>query len=94
MTKAELESVLAEIVRDLQVASGRAAPAVGAAHRPILDVDGFDSLNGVEATIELSSRLGQEFDFNNVFSEGSKALSISEAADRVLACMHAARKGG
>ncbi len=84
MDQATIEKLLSDTVRALQELSGREHVAITARTRPVLDVPGFDSLNGVEATIEVLGQLGLETDFNNIFVEEDKALSISQAAKRLV----------
>ena len=87
MTKNEIEQLLIQIVCRLQDLSGRERVEVTLGTKPIHDMPGFDSLNGVEATIEIGDELHLEFDFNNVLVADDKALTIEQAADRLLGCM-------
>jgi len=84
MKKKEIEQMLINVVRELQELSGRDMVEISTGTRPIEDVPGFDSLNCVEATIDAASRLGEEVNFNNVFFDGNKSLSIQEAAVRLM----------
>jgi len=87
MTKSEIEQLLIKIVCGLQDLSGREKVEVTPGTRPIHDLPGFDSLNGVEATIEVGDELHLEFDFNNVLVADEKVLTIEQAATRLLDCM-------
>ena len=87
MKQDEIEGMLIAVVCELQELSGREAIPVSATTRPVLDMPGFDSLNGVEATIDALDRLKLDLDFNNVFVENDKALTIRQAASRLVACM-------
>jgi hypothetical protein len=87
VTQSEVEKMLIDVVCEIQNLSGRTAVPVSGLTCPILDVPGFDSLNGVEATIEAIDRLNQELDYNNVFVDNDKALTIREAATRLLGCI-------
>ena len=62
---------------------------------PFKDVEGFDSLSGIEATVLLSETLGQDLP-DSVFTpeEGNRMLSINEVADTVLGCTSAAKVTG
>lgn len=74
-----------EVVSDIQSHSGRQSVALTEKSRPIGDLPGFDSLNGIEATTELACRLGSEFSERNLLVDeaGNCALSIKEIATRV-----------
>lgn len=84
MNKEEIEQMLINVVRELQELSGREMAEISVGTRPTEDIPGFDSLNCVEATIDAASRLGKEVNFNNIFFDDNKALSIQEAAVRLL----------
>ena len=51
---------------------------------PLEDLPDFDSLNGVEATVDVLEQLGLDVDFNNVFVKDGEALTIREAAVRLF----------
>lgn len=83
MNPSEIETILITTVREIQQSSGRAEVEVSGDTRPVQDMPGFDSLNGVESTIEASHTLGIELDSNNIFVDDGKALTIAEAAKRI-----------
>ena len=87
MKQTDVEKMLIEIVSDLQKSSGREVVKVTPKTRPFVDMPDFDSLNGVEATVDILDKLGLDLSFNNVFAENDKALSISEAAARLMRSM-------
>ena len=87
MTQMEMEKLLIDLVLKIQKLSGREASPVDGETKPVLDVPGFDSLNGVELTVELQDELKLELEFNNLLVDDDKALTIAEAAARLLACM-------
>lgn len=87
MNKGEIELILMDAVKKIQEASGREVVAMKTSMRPVLDMPGFDSLNGVEATVEALSRLNLQLQFNNAFVEDARALTIGEAADRLMGCL-------
>jgi acyl carrier protein len=93
MTKSELEVLLIELVCMLQEMSGRGRFSVDANTKPVLDVPGFDSLNGVEVTVEVMDRLKIELDFNNVLVEDERALTIAQAAERLAMSLPASVHG-
>ncbi len=57
MTFEELQKLLIEVITEIQAGSGRPVPEFHAELRPIGDLEGFDSLNGLEVSCELSKRL-------------------------------------
>ena len=86
-----VRQVIAAVVQ-VQQASGRSIEGIGPDTRPFRDVEGFDSLSGVEATVLLTDTLGRELP-DSVFvpEQGSRALSLAEVADMVLGCASAAK---
>lgn len=83
MTKTDIEQMLIEAICKIQELSGREKVPVDAKTRPVLDLPDFDSLNGVEITVELMDRLKVDLDFNNVLVEDNTVLTISQAAARL-----------
>ena len=84
-----------EAIGRVQEASGRSSQGFGPSTRPFKDVEGFDSLSGVEATVLLSEALGRDLP-DSVFvpEQGSRALSVNEVADKVLSCTSALKVTG
>ena len=60
MTFEELQKLLIEVITEIQAGSGRPVPEFHAELRPIGDLVGFDSLNGLEVSCELSKRLDRD----------------------------------
>ena len=89
-----VRQVIAAVVQ-VQQASGRSIEGIGPDTRPFKDVEGLDSLSGVEATVLLSDTLGRELP-DSVFvpEQGSRALSLAEVADMVVGCASAAKVTG
>ena len=84
MEKQEVVTKVIQTVAQVQEASGRSSAGIGASTRPVRDVEGFDSLSGVEATVMLSESLGVALpeDYNPFISkDGKRALSVGEIAD-------------
>lgn len=84
MDKHEIVSKVVEAITQVQEASGRPSSGIDASMRPIQDVEGFDSLSGVEATVVLSEALGIDLpeECNPFISrDGKRALSVEEIAD-------------
>lgn len=93
MNKSKIIEVITQVLHDLQSASGRGGTQITQGTCPIGDLDQFDSLNGVEATSELSERLGFDLPGVNIFvsDDGTKARTVTETADCI--CEIAASKG-
>jgi acyl carrier protein len=94
MNHAEVVSVLLDVLTSIQQNSGRDIASISGNTCPIGDLDGFDSLNGVEATVELADRLGVEISGTSVFvnESGTKALTVTEVAERLTAAHACAGK--
>ena len=71
-------------VRQVQEASGRTVSDIRADTRPLEDIDGFDSLSGVEASALLSEYLECEIPDNAFLSQHARGgLSVNEIAESV-----------
>ena len=84
MEKQEIVRTVVQTVAQVQEVSGRASGSIDASTRPLRDVEGFDSLSGLEATVMLSESLGVDLPDNyNPFisKDGNRALSVREIAD-------------
>lgn len=87
MNQIEIEKILIDIVCNIQELSGREKVEISTGTRPLEDIPGFDSLNCVEATIDAIDRLDKNLDFNNIFFDDNKALTIQQAALRFVSCI-------
>ena len=89
MDKNDVVSQVIDAVKQVQESSGRTSAGIGSGARPFRDIEGFDSLSGVEATALLSHSLGQELP-DSVFTpvEGSRTLSVNEIAENVCRYMN------
>ena len=86
MDREEAIAKVVEAVTLVQESSGRSMRHIGSNTRPVSDLDDFDSLNGVEATVILSESLGYDIpdNYNPFVSEdGRRALSVGEIADNI-----------
>lgn len=84
MDRQQIVAKVVQTVTQIQEVSGRSSAGIGASTRPVQDVEGFDSLCAVEATILLSESLGVALpdDYNPFISDdGERALSVGEMAD-------------
>ncbi len=84
MGREEVVGKVVEAVRQVQEISGREVGTIGPGTHPLGDVEGFDSLSGIEATVILSESLDQDLpDSVFVSEDGRQTLSISEIADKL-----------
>ena len=60
MTFEELQKLLIEVITEIQAGSGRPVPEFHDELCPIGDLEGFDSLNGLEVSCELSKHLDRD----------------------------------
>lgn len=81
----DVTKLIIDVVSDIQTHSGRRSIGLTGKSRPIGDLPGFDSLNGIEATTELTHRLGREFSDENLLIDetSNRALTIEEIATRI-----------
>jgi acyl carrier protein len=80
MTRSDVKNLLIAVVCQIQKASGREVFEISGDTIPIRDLPGFDSLNGAEVTVEISTKLGKELKVSSVLVADGKFLSINEAA--------------
>lgn len=94
MTTARILQTIIDVLSEIQTISGREVIAMSGSTCPIGQLPGFDSLNGIEVTLELSSRLGYDFEVDNLLVDdvGHRALSIGEVADRIQELLNQPRK--
>ena len=92
MEKQEIVTKVVQAVAQVQEASGRSSGVIGVSTRPVRDVEGFDSLSGVEATVMLSESLEVHIpeDHNPFVSKDWKrGLSVGDIADTLCTYMGA-----
>lgn len=94
MKKPEAVKVVVEVLKTVQQVSGREIGEISEKTCPIGDLDGFDSLCGVEASVELSEKLDFELPGTNVFvnEKGTKALTVGEIAEAICQRVEEAEK--
>ena len=92
MDRDEIVRNVIRAVIQVQEASGRNVGRIGTDIRPLKDLEDFDSLCGVEATVLLSESVGRELP-DSVFVPlaGNSLLTVNEIADRVADCLKAAQ---
>lgn len=91
MTTDQIESKVLAVLREVQELSGRAWVDLSPSSQPIGDLDGFDSLIAIEATVLIEERVGCRCDKNSLFVtvDGTRALTVREVADRISALIAA-----
>jgi acyl carrier protein len=85
METKEIESVIVAVLREVQTISGREWADLGPESRPVGDLDGFDSLSGVEVTVAIEQKLECKFEIESIFTsdDGKRALNLKQISDRV-----------
>ena len=89
MDKNDVREKLVQSLRQVQESSGRPVGELDSDTKPIGELEGFDSLSGVETTVHLSELLGHEISNENIFfsEDGSRALSVEQITDSLHAAM-------
>jgi acyl carrier protein len=92
-TKDKLTLLVLDVLNSIQTASGRPCRPLTNDSRPLRDLDGFDSLNGLEATVKLERRLGCTFSATGVFvnTGATRALRLREVVAVIEAHLAAGR---
>jgi hypothetical protein len=93
MSPQEIQSVVLDVLKDIQVLSGRPWIDLDPNGAPIGQLDGFDSLTAVEATVMIEERLGgHDWEVESIFvsEDGEHALTVEEIAQRVSKLLSAA----
>jgi acyl carrier protein len=85
MTRDEVQSVIVEVLREVQQISGREWKDIDRDATPIGCLDGFDSLSAVEATVMVEQKLGCKIEIDSVFvsDNGKRALTLREISERL-----------
>lgn len=88
MDKSKIIEKIVAAVTQIQETSGRVVGPYGPGTRPFTDVEGFDSLNGVEATVIISESLSRDLP-ESIFlaKDGHRRLSIGEIANSLCEIM-------
>jgi acyl carrier protein len=87
-TKTQIRAALEKVLRHTQAASGRACLEITDSMKPIGDLDAFDSLMAVEATVLLEQELNVTLADGTPFISATgrkRALTVGEVVDRVCA---------
>ncbi len=91
MSKTEIEQIIVETLRELQVGSGDPACVIDPGVVPLSQLGFFDSLLAIETTLVLEERLGLSCGEDSVFrdDEAAEPLAISDIASRLALKMAA-----
>ena len=90
MDRDDIVGQVIEAITQVQKRSGRSIGEINPDTRPFKNLQGFDSLCGVEATVLLSEAVGRDLpDSVLAPGEGSRVLSVNEIADKVVDCISA-----
>ncbi len=85
MSREELNQIVISKITKLQEQSGRSAHGISEKVRPIGDLPGFDSLNGLELSFELSGELNIAIDSKLLLTPiGGKSPTVSQIVDRIM----------
>ena len=93
MNKSEVAKVLRSVISDCLRRSGREMPQIGSDKKIIDGVAGFDSLCGLEATIDLEVRLGVSLE-DNVFIKEVLGRPRARTFGEVLSALLTILNGG
>ena len=85
MVASEVRVKVIGVLQEIQTLSGRGNSPITSQTRPIGDLEGFDSLNGEEATVLLEAELGCELKENVFITENGRrrALTVDEIVSRL-----------
>ncbi|HKN73623.1 MAG TPA: hypothetical protein VJW94_00500 [Candidatus Acidoferrum sp.] len=74
---------LAAAIKSCLAASGRTMPALRSDQCPLTAIDGFDSLCGIEVTVELQERLGVRLE-DNIFVHTGTGRPKPRTVDEIV----------
>jgi acyl carrier protein len=85
MVQQSFESLVVDVLHEAQKLGGREWSELSADCKPIGDLEGFDSLTAVEATVMIEEKLGCDLELDSVFvsENGKRALTIKEICEQL-----------
>ncbi|WP_437914814.1 acyl carrier protein [Sorangium sp. So ce302] len=92
-TTQHVKEALIKVLVDVQQISGCKCPTLDESTRPIGDLEGFDSLRGLEVTVRIEAALGCSLGTENIFVSDSKkrAVRLKEVVDRIAKSLESQR---
>ena len=95
MTKKDIVKLIKEILVEIQEWNGKEVTKITPDTVPINGLPGFDSLTGVEFTVQISKKIPIPDNENLCVScDKTKALSVGEIADRLVEITNSSKKEG
>lgn len=94
MSEAEIQEVIEEVLAAVQGLGGHDATTIDAGVAPIGQLEGFDSLVSIEATVLIEDRLGVKLDTKSksiFISDDKRSLTLDEVVKRVATIANEAR---
>jgi acyl carrier protein len=83
LDRTKVSEAVIKVLEEIQEMSGRSLSSIGGTTCPMGDLEGFDSLNAVEATALVSERLGCSLPANVMLPRPGQMLSVSDIVDRI-----------
>jgi acyl carrier protein len=82
MSELEVQGVIIATLKELQTGLGTATSEITDGTKPLLDLDFFDSLLGIETTLVLEERLGISCNADTIFKDKAtgEPLAIAQIA--------------
>jgi acyl carrier protein len=93
MSADDISTMLASAISDCLLRSGKAAPRIDPYARVIDGIAGFDSLCGIESTIDLEERLGIELG-DNIFVKEVDGRPRARTFNEIIAVLLSLANGG
>jgi acyl carrier protein len=86
MSEAEVRTAVDEALAEVQALGGHEAPLIKDALAPIGQLEGFDSLLSIEATVMIEKKLGCNLDTESIFisEDGARSLTVDQVVKRVI----------
>jgi formylmethanofuran dehydrogenase subunit E len=86
MMPEEVRAAVTQAIAEVQKLGGHACPDIEIGLRPIGQLEGFDSLISIEATVIVETKLGCDLGIESIFvsEDGGRSLSIDEVVERVM----------
>lgn len=76
--------LIVETLKQVQELGGRAWVELKEESRPLVDLEGFDSLMAIEATALIEGKLGKPIADENLFAPNGRPLSLKQICERVV----------